>query len=108
MTNKSGEWSIKEIKQLFNFAPEETMASDPDILYAGECIDVERGGIKEYCSQDEMNAIIEKSIIKEEKKVKNPEDYKYLLPQNSFITPVYTTIKDDDKTWETFKPYEKK
>lgn len=41
-----GEWSEKEIRSLFSFAPEDTESEDPDVLYSGEMIDVKNGGIK--------------------------------------------------------------
>ena len=40
------EWSLNEMRTLFSFAPEDTESSDPDVLYRGELIDVEKGGIQ--------------------------------------------------------------
>lgn len=105
MINESGEWSAKELKQLFDFAPEDSIASDTDILYSGECIDVENGGIKEYCSQELMNELTEQNILERPKKKKKIEDYNYLLPQNSFVTPVYSTVNDKNKTKEIFNDF---
>jgi hypothetical protein len=41
-----GEWSEKELKSLFNFAPEDVVSEDSDVLYSGEMIDAKNGGIK--------------------------------------------------------------
>jgi len=41
------EWSLNEMRTLFSFAPEDTESSDPDVLYRGELIDVEQGGIRQ-------------------------------------------------------------
>lgn len=42
------DWSLNELRSLFTFAPEDTRSADPDVLYRGELIDVERGGIISY------------------------------------------------------------
>ncbi|MBI5699445.1 hypothetical protein HZC35_03935 [Candidatus Saganbacteria bacterium] len=41
-------WTLEELKRYFTFTAEDQNTSDPDILYRGELIDVERGGIRSY------------------------------------------------------------
>lgn len=48
MIYSTGDWTRKELISLFNFAPEKQFSEDPDVLYAGEMIDVDGGGIKYY------------------------------------------------------------
>ena len=52
MTYVQGEWSKQELKSLFNFAPEDKESADPDVLYSGEMIDVEAGGIKTNLAEE--------------------------------------------------------
>ena len=51
MIYSPGDWTKKELISLFNFAPEKQFSEDPDVLYAGEMIDVDGGGIKYYTQE---------------------------------------------------------
>ena len=42
------DWTLEELRRYFTFTAEDQSTSDPDILYRGELIDVERGGIRSY------------------------------------------------------------
>ncbi len=62
MVYVQGEWTQKELNKLFNFAPEEIESSNPDVLYSGELIDVESGGIKSNQSQQAPQIFVDSSI----------------------------------------------
>lgn len=42
------DWTLEELRRYFTFAPEDQASSDAEVLYRGELIDVERGGIRSY------------------------------------------------------------
>jgi len=46
MIYSPGDWTKKELIALCNFAPEDEFSEDPDVLYSGEIIDADGGGIK--------------------------------------------------------------
>jgi len=63
MVYEPGEWSEEELKILFNFAPEEQASSDTDVLYSGEMIDVESGGINNVLPTEASRIVYHYSMI---------------------------------------------
>ena len=50
------DWTLEELRRYFTFTAEDQTTSDPDILYRGELIDVERGGIRSYKEEKPITA----------------------------------------------------
>ncbi len=79
------EWSENELKSMFNFAPEDTTSDDPDVLYSGEVINVESGGIK---------GLIDEESPQEVHKVFYPEEIEnVMVAGTNYLDPRYYPLK---------------
>jgi len=58
LLNPGQDWTEGELLDLFRFQAEDSYSEDPDVLYRGELINVERGGIRHYTAEPRSNLMV--------------------------------------------------